>query len=94
VFGELLHRHLVLDLVVDQAELCGDVRLEAFAGDKQRAGPARANGVDDVGRNGRRDDTEFYLREREYRAALGDGDVAGSGEAAAWMRNPPDAGNE
>ena len=30
VLDQLFHRHLVFDLVMDQAELRGDVRLEAF----------------------------------------------------------------
>ena len=81
VLDETLHRGFVFDFVMDQAEAGGDVGLEAFGRNEQRAGPAWADGVDDVGRDRRRDDAELHFREGKDRALLRDGDVAGGGDA-------------
>ncbi|KAG0774263.1 hypothetical protein G6F22_014206 [Rhizopus arrhizus] len=85
--GQLAFQCLVqalgLDQLVDQADAQGGIGVEVLAGGEPAPGLARADGLDHVGRNHRRQQAEAAFGQAEAGRGAGDGDVAAGDQADA-----------
>jgi hypothetical protein len=66
---------------VDQADVGGVVGVEGVSGQEQGPGPTRADGLDDIGGDGRGDQAQLDLGEGEFRAVDAHRHVAGGDDA-------------